>query len=83
MVSMVKSILVILGLDQWFPNWGRDSREGRLPSFWRSRELLIKIFIIISRFYISYMEPLFILANIIGSSGKNESLLFHSKLFKM
>jgi len=28
-----------------------------------------KIFILISRFYISYMEPLFVVAKIIGSPG--------------
>jgi len=27
------------------------------------------------------MEPLFVVAKIIGSSGKNDCLLFHSKLF--
>jgi len=41
----------------------------------------MKIFIITSIFYISYMEPLFVVAKIIGSPGKNDSLLFHSKLF--
>jgi len=28
------------------------------------------------------MEPLFVIAKIIRSLGKNDSLLFHSKLFK-
>jgi len=27
------------------------------------------------------MEPLFVVAKIAGSHGKNDSLLFHSKLF--
>jgi len=27
------------------------------------------------------MEPLFVAAKILGSLGKNDSLLFHSKLF--
>jgi len=27
------------------------------------------------------MDPLFVVAKIIGSPGKNDSLLFHSKLF--
>ena len=37
--------------------------------------------IITSRFYISYMETLFVVAKITGSPHKNYSLLFHSKLF--
>jgi len=41
-----------------------------------------KIFIISSIFYISYTEPLFVAAKIIASPGKNDSLLFHSKLLK-
>jgi len=29
------------------------------------------------------VEPLFVVAKTIGSPGKNDSLLFHSKLFKL
>jgi len=28
------------------------------------------------------MEPLFVVAKIIGSPGKNDNLIFHSKLFQ-
>ena len=41
-----------------------------------SREILIKIFIVASIFYISYMEPLFVLEKIIGSLCKNDSFCF-------
>jgi len=36
------------------------------------------MFIITSRLYISYMEPLFVVAKIIGSPGKNDGLLSFS-----
>jgi len=41
----------------------------------------IKIFIVSYVLYISVMEPLFVVTKIIGLLGKNDSLLFHSKLF--
>jgi len=34
------------------------------------------------KFYISYMEPLFVVVKIIGSPGKNDSLRLHSKFLK-
>jgi len=40
----------------------------------------MKIFIITSGFYISYIEPLFVVARIIGSPGKNDSLIFSFKI---
>jgi len=53
----------------------------RLPFSLGSRELLIKIFKLSSAFYIQPMEQLFVVAKIIESPGKNDCLLFHSKLF--
>jgi len=41
----------------------------------------MKKFIITSVLYISYVEPLFVVANIIGSPGTNDILLLYSKLF--
>jgi len=73
--------IVTFILNQWFSTWW-----SQRP--WRSFAISVgvvrasdKKFIITSRFYISYMEPLFIVAKIIGSPGRNDSLLFHSKLF--
>jgi len=40
----------------------------------------MKIFVISSRFYISYMESLFFASRIIGSPGKNDSLVFSFKI---
>jgi len=34
-------------------------------------------------YFIFFMELLFVVAKIIGSPGKNDSLLFHSKLFQV
>jgi len=70
-------------LKQWFSTWGSRPPSGSFARFLGSRELLIIIFMITSRLYTSYMEPLFVIAKIIGSLGKNDSLLFHSKLVKM
>ena len=67
-------------LKQWFSTCGRDFRGGHLPFFWGSRELLINIFIITSRFYILYMEPVFFIAKIIGSPGYNSRLHIYTKL---
>jgi len=39
--------------------------------FLRSRELFINIFIITSTFYISYIEPLFVVVKIIGLPGSS------------
>jgi len=46
-----------------------------------SRELLMKIFILTSILYISYVETLFVVAKIIGSPGTNDILLFYAKVF--
>ena len=56
-------------------NMGSRSPWGRLPFFLGSRELLVKISIITSIFYMSYMEPLFGVPKIMGSPDKNDSLL--------
>ena len=48
---------------------------------WSWNLFLIKTFIISSIFYISYMQPLVVVVKILGSPGKNDSLLFHSKMF--
>jgi len=42
----------------------------------------MKIFISTSLLYVSYMEPFFVVTNIIGSPGNHDGLPFHSKLFK-
>jgi len=61
--------------------YGAATTVGSFDFFKGSRELLTKIFIINPIFYILHMQPLFIAAKMIGSHGKNDSLLFHSKLF--
>ena len=53
-----------------------------MPFLWGSRELLIKIFMITSRFYVSHIEPLFNVAKIIGSPGRNDSLFVIQNCFK-
>ena len=40
----------------------------------------MKMFIITSILYISYVETLFVVAKIIGSPGTNDILLFYSKV---
>jgi len=60
-------------LDQWFSTWGSRLPRGSFAIFLGPRNLLIKIFIIVFRFYISYMEPLFMVAKIVGSPGKNDN----------
>jgi len=47
-------------LRQWFSTW------VSFAFFVGSRELLINVFLITSIFYISYIEPLFAVAKIIG-----------------
>jgi len=39
----------------------------------------MRIFVITSVLYISFVEPLFVVAKIIGSPGKNDFLLFSFK----
>jgi len=63
-------------LAQWFSTW------DRLSFFEGSRELLIKMSIINSLFYISYMEPFFVIAKIIGSPGKMKAYFFIQNCFK-
>jgi len=41
----------------------------------------MKIFILTSILYISYVETLFVVAKIIGSPGTNDILLFYAKVF--
>ena len=45
------------------------------------RDVLMKIFIITSLFFISCIEPFFVVAKIINPSGENDGLLFHSKFY--
>jgi len=66
---MRNPLVYILRLDKWFSTW------GSFGIFLGSREL-INIFIVTSRFYISYMEPLFVVAKIIESPDKSESYFF-------
>jgi len=54
---------------------------GSFAFFLGAGELLTKIFIFTSLFYISYGTT-FVVAKIIGSPGKNDSLLFIQNCFK-
>jgi len=53
---------------------------GSFSFFLGSRELMIKIIIISSEFYLSYLEPLFAATKTIGTPDKTVSLLDHLKL---
>jgi len=59
-------------LFQKFKIYGSDFKPGSCFPFYRGREkLLINIFKFTFRFYISYVEPLFVVAKIIGLPGSS------------
>jgi len=64
---------------QWFSTWVATP-WGSFAFF--LSELLIKLFMITCIFYISCMEPLFVVDKPVASPGKNDSLLFHSHCVK-
>jgi len=61
-------------LKQWFPTWGSFAFFYRVA---RASAKNIHNFFY-STFYVSYIEPLFVVTEIIGSHDKNDSLLTFS-----
>ena len=62
-------------LEQWFSSW------GWFAFFLRVVRASDPKYSYLLFYFIFLMELLFVIAKIIGSPGKNDSLLFHSKLF--
>jgi len=54
---------------------------GRLPFLW-GRQSFSQKYSYLLLYFTFFMELIFVVAKIIGSPGKNDSLLFHSNYFK-
>jgi len=75
----VSEIVYILALSKVVSNRGGAAPLGVVSFFWGCWESFWYKFKNFSSFYFAY-GPLSVVANITGSHGKNDSLLFRSKL---